>query len=431
MTRIVQVAHKIDESKTSVEMRMDMQETAREANIYREAAGLEEAAECVLRFERKAAAYRNAGKKFQSISGYMDSAERTKHCRQKADSVEKQGMEEAFALGKKKEQEARTKSDFIDAIAEYKRVWKRDDYAREAKERIDACKEAVMRLETRSLWKKRLITLAVLGGLILIFLNTDAYPFAKGMIHQATGDYKLSIANFKEGMGVPWAQGKMKKSYLYLGQKYLKEGKQEQALRAFRRAGNTLEAPEEAAKLEQKILAAAEPGDVVRFGKGNWLMLDRKKDWVFMVYQDKGTRMVYSQEEADCWEDTKVYRWLNSVFAFEQLTEAEREISSASAGNGRMGEYATLLTLEEREKYGHIMGYLNSDESGGRQKEKEGYGESIIAYGHNWWLKDLGLSSMGASYVNQEGTVRQTYVNSMTNSVRPAIWVKVNGDKNF
>lgn len=405
-----------------------MQETAREANIYKTAAGLEEAAECVLRFERKAAAYRNAGKKFQSISGYMDSDERAKRCYQQAEAVEQQGMEETFALGKKKEREARTKSDFIDAIAEYKRVWKKEQYAQEAKGRIDACKEAMMRLETRSLWKKRLITLAVLAVAIMIFLKTDAYPFAKGMIHQATGDYKLSIANFKEGMGVPWAEGKMKKSYLYLGQKYLKEGKQEQALRAFRKAGNTLEAPEEAAKLEQKILAEAEPGDEVRFGKGNWLMLDRKKDWALMVSQNKGTRMVYSQDEADRWEDTKVYRWLNSTFVFDWLTEAERKISSATAGEGREGEYATLLTLEEKEKYSDLMGYFDSVESGDSQKGNEGYGELPVTYGHNWWLKDLGLSSMGASYVDQEGTVCQTYMNSMTNSVRPAIWVKVKCD---
>ncbi|MCI8339174.1 MAG: hypothetical protein HFH62_10930 [Lachnospiraceae bacterium] len=408
-----------------------MQETAREANIYKTAAGLEEAAECVLRFERKVAAYRNAGKKFQSISGYMDSAQRAEQCRQQAEAVERQGMEEAFALGKKKEQEARTKSDFIDAIAEYKRVWKKEQYAREANGRIDACKEAMMRLETRVLWKKRLITLAVLAVLVLIFINTDAYPFAKGMIHQATGDYKLSIANFREGMGVPWAEGKMKKSYLYLGQKYLEEGKQEEALRAFRKAGNTLEAPEEAAKLEQGILAAAEPGQVVRFGKGKWLVLDRKKDWVFMVYQDKGTRMVYSQDEADCWEDTKVYRWLNGTFAFDQLTEAEREISSATAGIGRTGEYATLLTLEEKERYADLMEYGCSDASGGQLDRNEGCGESMVAYRHNWWLKDLGLSSMGASYVDREGTVRQTYINSMTNSVRPVIWVKVKGEKDF
>ncbi len=403
-----------------------MQETAREANIYKTAAGLQEAAECVLRFERKAAAYRDAGKKFQSISGYMDAGQRAEECRQKAEAVERQGMEETFALGKKKEQAARTKSDYIDAIAEYKRVWNKEQFAREGKERIDACKEAIMRLETKSLWKKRSTTLGVLGLLILIFLNTDAYPFAKGMIYQATGDYKLSIANFKEGMGVPWAEGKMKKSYLYLGQKYLEEGKQKEALRAFRKAGNTLEAPEEAAKLEQKVLAEAEPGDVVRFGKGHWQVLDRKKDWMLMVYQDKGTRMVYSQEEEDRWEDTKVYRWLNGTFVFDKLTEAERKITSATAGNGRQGEYATLLTMEEKEAYNNLMGYFYSDESGYGQEEESS--ESPVMYRHNWWLKDLGLSAMEASYVDLEGTVRQTYVNSMTNAVRPAIWVKVKGE---
>lgn len=402
-----------------------MQETAREANIYKAAAELEEAADCVLRFERKVAAYRNAGKKFQSVSGYMDSDKRAEHCLHQADLAEQEGIAETFDLGKKKEQEARTKSDFIDAIAEYKRVWKKERYAREAKEHIDACKEAIMRLEARSVWKKRLTALAVLAVLVLIFVNTDAYPFAKGMIHQATGDYKVSIANFKEGMGVPWAQGKMKKSYLYLGQEYLKKGNEKAALRAFRKAGNALEAPEEAAKLEQKILAAAEPGEVVRFGEGRWLVLDRKKDRVLMVYEKKGTRMVYSQEETDCWEDTKVYRWLNTVFANEVLTGAEREISFASSQGDTAGEYATLLTLAEKEKYGKYLGYVLLEALDSQQEGNETSGEIPYTYKYNWWLKDMGLSSMGASYVDREGIVRQTYVNSMTNCVRPAIWVKV------
>lgn len=402
-----------------------MQETAREANIYKAAAELEEAADCVLRFERKVAAYRNAGKKFQSVSGCKDSAKRAENCLRQAELAEQEGMEETFALGKKKEREAKTKSDFIDAIAEYKRVWKKETYARDAKERIDACKEAIARLEARAVWKKRLIALGVLAVLALIFVNTDAYPFAKGMVHQATGDYKVSIANFKEGMGVPWAQGKMKKSYLYLGQEYLKKGNEEAALRAFRKAGNTLEAPEEAAKLEQKILAAAEPGEVVRFGEGRWVVLDRKKDRVFMVYEKKGTRMVYSQEETDSWEDTKVYRWLNTVFASDVLTEAEREISFASSQGDTDGEFATLLTLAEKEKYGKYLGYALLEEPDSQQGGNETGGEIRYTYKYNWWLKDLGLSSMGASYVDREGTVRQTYVNSMTNCVRPAIWVKV------
>jgi len=384
-------------------MRMEMKETAREANIYKAAAELEEAADCVLRFERKVAAYRNAGKKFQSVSGYMDSAKRAENCLRQAEQAEQKGMEEAFALGKKKEQEAKTKSDFIDAIAEYKRVRKKEKYASDAREHIDACKEAIMRLEARAVWKKRLIALGVLAVLVLIFVNTDAYPFTKGMIHQATGDYKISIANFKEGMGVPWAQGKMKKSYLYLGQEYLKKGN------------------EEAAKLEQKILAAAEPGEVVRFGRGRWLVLDRKKNRVLMVYEKKGTRMVYSQEETDRWEDTKVYRWLNTVFASDVLTEPERKMSFASSQGDTAGEYATLLTVAEKEKYGEILGCAFPAETGGRQEDSE----SPYTYKYNWWLKDLGLSSMGASYVDREGMVRQTYVNSMTNCVRPAIWVKV------
>lgn len=379
-------------------------ESTREANIYRAAAGLEEATAYVLRFERKAAAYRNAAKKFQSISQYEDSAERAEECLRQAAITEEEGLKETYALAVKKEQAARTKSDYIDAIAEYKRVWKKEAYAQDAKAHIDACKSGIMRLETRAIWKKRFITLAVMAVLILIFINTDAYPFTKGMIHQATGDYKVSIANFKEGMGVPWAEGKMKKSYLYLGQQYLEKGDREAALRAFRKAENTLEAPEEVAKLEKEILAGANLGQEVRFGKGRWLVLEKKKNYVLLLYQKKGTRMVYAQDEVSKWEDTKVYHWLNNGFVNEVFSLAEKEISFASR-DGRSGqrEYATLLTQKEWKKY---QKYLQE-------------------YPHNWWLKDQGLSSMGASYVEGDGTVSQTYVNRMVCCVRPAVWIKL------
>ena len=376
---------------------------AREEKIYREAAGLEEAAEYVIRFERKVSAYRSTAKKFQSISGYKDAARRAEQCQQKAESMEKKGLEESFALGRKKEQEARTKSDFIDAIAEYKRVWKKEAYAQEAKEHIDACKRGILRLETRAIWKKRVITLAVLAALVLLYVNTDAYPFTKGMVHQAMGDYKASIANFKAGMGVPWAEGKMKKSYLYLGQQYLKNGDKESALKAFRKAENTLEAPEETAKLEQEILAGAEPGEEVRFGRGRWLVLERKGDRVLLLYNKKGARMVYSQTEVSRWEDTKLYQWINNTFVDSVLTQAEQEISFAAPQGRGQGECATLLTMGELEKYQGLLG----------------------EYSHSWWLKDLGLSPMGANYVDKEGTVQQTYVNDMVNCVRPAVWAEI------
>lgn len=379
-------------------------EVTREERIYRSAEGLEEATKYVLRFERKVNAFRSAAKQFQSISQYKDAAERARYCGEQAELTEKEGLAEVFSLAQRKEQEAKTKSDYIDAIAEYKRVWKKEAYAEEAKAHIDACKAGIMKLETRSIWKKRIITLAVIAVLAFIFINTDAYPFCKGMIHQATGDYKASIVNFRDGIGVPWAEGKMKKSYLYLGQEYLKEGKKDAALRAFRKAENTLEAPEEAAKLEQEILANANPGEEVRFGRGRWIVLEQKKDHVLLLYQKKGTRMIYSQEEVSGWEDTKVYEWVNTSFVNSMLTLAERELSSASReGLNSQGEYATLLTQKEWEKYRNFL----------------------KTYPHNWWLKDQGLSTMGASYVDKAGKVTQTYVNCMTCCVRPAIWVKV------
>lgn len=143
------------------EVELFKKKISKEEKLYIEAVKLQEAISCVLRFEQKIESLKSAAKKFESLGDYKDAEERMKACRELITVIRKEGLEETFALAMKKRELARTKSDYADVIMEFKRVVKREEYRDKAKEQIAECKKAIVRIETRAAWKRRLTALAV------------------------------------------------------------------------------------------------------------------------------------------------------------------------------------------------------------------------------------------------------------------------------
>ena len=97
---------------------------SKEESTYHAAVSLMDAVDCVERFERKVDALRDAAALFESLGDYQDAKQRREDCLERADEVETEGCRKTFALGMKKKKKASTKSDYIDAIEEFRR---RDD----------------------------------------------------------------------------------------------------------------------------------------------------------------------------------------------------------------------------------------------------------------------------------------------------------------
>ena len=95
---------------------------------------------------------------FEEINDYGDSAKRAADCRKRAEVYEKKGIEKAYREAVKLCEKAVTKMDYRTAISELNRF---PDY-KDCKERIDVCKKAVEREETKQAWKHRVIAAMII-----------------------------------------------------------------------------------------------------------------------------------------------------------------------------------------------------------------------------------------------------------------------------
>lgn len=377
-----------------------------EEKRYMDAVGLQESIDWITRFERKVIALNNAALKFEKLGDYKDSAERVVVCRKLAKEIEEEGCKEAFATAKEKQAEAKTKSDFLDAINEYKRVWKKEEYEKEAAGHIDECREGILNLEKKAVWKRRIITLAVLVAGVFIFSKTIAYPFVKGIVHQQLGNYRAAVANYKISLSMPSAEGKLKACYYHLGEEHLEKGNKEKAFQLFVKAESYEDATAKAATLEEEFLQNAKEGQKVTFGTEKWYVLDKEKDSILLLAAKNKKKMLYSDEADTAWEDTKVYTWLNDTFLKQTFSEEEREMIFNPKDMG----------LKETKENGSIF-ILSAD-------EYKKYAPFLSMKKSNWWLRDVAdLSSMRAEYVNPAGEVKKTFVNNTSCYIRPAVWI--------
>ena len=211
--------------------------------------------------------------------------------------------------------EAKTKSDYADAIENFKRCKKFKYNMEKCDKYIAECNQGIAKLETKAAYKRRGIVVAVFVLLFIVFLKTPAFPMVKGMYHQSQGKYKLAIANYKESNGFLVASGNMKKCYYHIGLKKEEKGKLKSALINYKKAETKYDAQARAAKIEKTFITEAKPGDVVIFGTANWVILDRKSDEKVLMMKEKvGKKKRFSMEESESndWYESKARRWLNT-----------------------------------------------------------------------------------------------------------------------
>ena len=119
--------------------------------------------ECVTRYEQGVKTLLDAAAMFEEINDYGDSAKRAADCRKRAGAYEKKGIEKAYREAVKLCEEAVTKMDYRTAISELNRF---PDY-KDCKERIDVCKKAVEREETKQAWKHRVIAAVIVVAAVI------------------------------------------------------------------------------------------------------------------------------------------------------------------------------------------------------------------------------------------------------------------------
>ncbi|MBU5479469.1 hypothetical protein KQI69_09670 [Eubacterium sp. MSJ-13] len=382
-----------------------------EEKVYKNAVALMEAVDCVERFEKVYSIMNSAAKKFNKIQGYLDADERRQKCLEIADKAVKDGTAEVFELAVQRQKQSKTKSDYVDAIENFKRCKKFKYNIEECDEHISQCKKGIAKLETKAAYKRRGIVAACFVLLIVLFLQTPAYPMVKGVYHQSQGKYKLAIANYKESGGFLVANGNMKKCYYHIGLKKEKKGKYKSALINYKKAETKYDAPARAAKIEKKFITEAAPGNVVIFGTANWVILDRTSDGKVLMMKEKvGKKKRFSMEETESndWYESKARRWLNTKqlkkYSDNEMALVVVQNYIKSAQDDKFPEYFFELSKDEYDKYKDIIPA----------------GEGV------YWLKEKAQNPNEILCVQPDGTLKGEDVSNGEIQLRQACWLDIN-----
>ena len=199
-----------------------------------------------------------------------------------------------------------------------------------------------------------------------------------------------------------------------------------------------------------------EIGEVIQFGKYNWLVLDIKDGKALIIAENAVEPNIYEFMLTDVtWETSFLRGYLNDRFlqnftAEEQSRIAETQIKNpdnlwyGTPGGADTNDKIFLLSIEEADKYfGDSGDYLNKKRKS--WKDGEGFEEkengrtlsnthdderaAILDYGPTWWwLRSPGANNLCAACVNIGGSIDVSgrdvdAMNHEMGGVRPVLWL--------
>lgn len=375
-----------------------------EEKIYRSAVWVMESVDCVKQFERVYSCMKSAAGKFGKIHGYRDSDERRKKCLELADKAVKDGTKKIFELACTRQMEAKTKSDYVDAIENFRRCKKFKYNIEECDRHIKECKNGIVKLETRAAYKRRGIVIAVFVFLLLLFWKSPAYPMTKGMYYESKGNYKLALANYKESGGFLLAHGNMKKCYYYLGLEEEKNGDIREAIKKYNKAEKKYDAEFRKAKLELEVMKSSNVGDIVFFGTANYVVLEKNSNNILIMKNKVGKKQQFAKEDSNSndWKTSKAYEWLNDK-QLKKYSSFEKKLLLADDNiTNKDGKEVPIYFYElSREEYDRYIDIIPKGET-------------------PYWLREAGEKSNEVLCVQTDGSITSEEVHSDNIRLRQA-----------
>lgn len=377
-------------------------EPSKEESTYHAAVSLMDAVDCVERFEREVSALRDAAALFESLGDYQDAKQRRKDCLGRADEAEVEGCRKTFNVGMKKKEKASTKTDYVDAIEEFRRLRKYEPYQDKIKQEIRECKQQIKRIETLNAYKRRAVALLVLALICLGLSQTPVFPVAKGVVHYFRGEYRAALNCYQAAEHLPGVSRLRRSAYYKVAEKAAEKGQDKKAMKCYREAWTYSDAPDKTARLEKKIIEKAEVGDAVIFGPRHWTVLSRDGDAVLLLSQRTIVDKMFDKD-GKSWEKSTIRQWLCASVSNGSYLKQEQEMMLPMDDENQddMQEYVFLLSQEEYLKY-----------------------QSLIPLTEKaWWLRDNVIERKHAKCVSEDQIL--TVPSDLENGVRLAVWISV------
>lgn len=374
---------------------------SKEETIYTSAVDLMNAVDCLERFEREVDALRDAAERFERQGDYKEAKQKRAECLERADEAEEKGCRKTYERAFRKKEAAVTKSGYVDAIEEFRRLRAYEPYQSKAKQEIQECKEKIRHLETIAIYKRRGLVFLSLVLLAAFLSQTPLYPVAKGVVHRYRGEYHAALNCYSEGANIPGVGKLQRDCYYKLAVQAEEKGQDKKAMKLYRLAWNRLDAAEKTAALERKIFQQSDVGDKVAFGGRNWIILEKQKDRVLLFAASAPQFKKFDKSGGASWEDSTLKQWIDTSFLDETYSGAERKM---------------VLPLEDNKSDPVEKAYLLSE------KEYRKYEDLIPEIKNRWWLCDAVIQPNHAKCImGDEVLVIPADIRKV--GVRPAMWV--------
>ena len=193
--------------------------------------------------------------------------------------------------------------------------------------------------------------------------------------------------------------------------------------------------------------ASTVSGNIVRFGKYSWIVLEVQDGNAFLLSEKTIDFLpfVYGGLEETVWSNSALRGWLNGTFLKESFTQEElSRIQETAVVNANNPWFATkggedtkdsvfILSVEETVEYFGDSGLLNGwtdksvwviDDEFNQNRTAEYFATGSPAW---WWLRTPGMNGTYAACVNRDGVlnVGGENVGSGGGGVRPVIWIEL------
>lgn len=174
---------------------------------------------------------------------------------------------------------------------------------------------------------------------------------------------------------------------------------------------------EQIAGLEQKWMREAKYGSVVKFGKKQWIVLDRKDGKAFLgLYMADNKHPFHDRKEEITWENCSLRSYLNNEFMTQSFSQEEQNlIADTKVGNGVNQEFGTDGGSDTIDKL-----YLMNE------TEYEQYKKRLKDKAKTMRLRTPGKDATATTYVSALKEV-VTYgfpVDENGACIRPVMWVQ-------
>lgn len=372
---------------------------SKEETTYKSAVELMNAVDCLERFEREVSALRDAASRFEQLGDYKDAKQYRDDCIKRADEAEEKGCQKTYELALRKKEAAVSKSDYVDAMEELRRLRNYEPYQDKVKQDIQVCKERIRHLETIAAYKRRGLVFLSLLIIAACLSQTPLYPIAKGIVHRYRGEYQAALNCYAEGANIPGVGKLQRDCYYRLAKQAQDDGKDKKAMKLYRLAWSRLDAAEHTAQLEKKLLGQAGTGDTVSFGGRNWIVLVKQADKVLLFAKSAPQFKVFDEGGDASWEDSTLKAWMKQSFLGGKFLPTEKEMV-LSVNQKDETEKAFLLSEIEYRQYRDL----------------------IPETANRWWLRDKVIQPNRAKCVMGE-EILTIPVDTKKIAVRPAMWV--------